>query len=94
MTMSFMERKKDEGGKGMRKRRGMYYVLLSALTAAGLMAACGAQPKEQAKTDSEAVTENGGEKKDTAGETLSEETLNVALSSNIGGLDPKTTVDR
>ncbi|MCI9534416.1 MAG: ABC transporter substrate-binding protein [Lachnospiraceae bacterium] len=78
----------------MRKRRGMYYVLLSALTAAGLMAACGAQPKEQAKTDSEAVTENGGEKKDTAGETLSEETLNVALSSNIGGLDPKTTVDR
>lgn len=78
----------------MRKRKGTFYVFLLALTAAGMMTACGAPSKEQGETASQAETENNGAKGDSGSGALSEETLNVALSSNIGGLDPKTTVDR
>lgn len=69
------------------KRRKRSTLMLVLIMAAGLMAGC--SPQSQDKTEasqgfSETVENAGSEGK----------TLSVALSSNIGGLDPKATVDR
>lgn len=77
----------------MKKTRRKFRVFLMTVAAAGMMTACGSPASRQEGTTTAApAAENSG---NTAqGEAPAEDVLNVALASNIGGLDPKTTVDR
>ena len=74
------------------RKRGNVWLLVLAMLLMGL-SGCGSSEQESAGAD--AGAENVQQTEETAAEVSAEgELLSVALSSNIGGLDPKTTVDR
>lgn len=66
------------------------FILTFIMVAAGLLAGCSQQSKETAEiTQAPDTTTKAADNKPS-----NDQTLSIALSSNIGGLDPRTTVDR
>ncbi len=72
------------------RRKQVRAFMLALTMAAGLLAGCSKQSRENKEITQ--APEKTGEV--TGSELSNNEMLSIALSSNIGGLDPKATVDR